>query len=254
SLAKQGATLLLHGRNVEKGKALVAELERTTGNNHVRYYNADLSSLAQVRKLAAEIKQYEPRLNVLVNNAGIGPREPGSPRELSTDGYEKFFAVNYLAGYLLTHELLPLLRQSTPARIVNVASIGQQPLDFSDVMLTHDYDDSRAYRQSKLAQILFTFDLAETLKGSGITVNCLHPATLMNTNMVKDSRYFKGALTTVEEGAAAVERLIVAPELAAVTGQYFDGVKPAQPNAQALDAEARWKLRELSEHLVLAGK
>lgn len=252
SLARQGATVLLHGRSPEKGASVVADLKRATGNDKIRYYNADLASLKDVRRLAADIMARESRLDVLVNNAGIGPREPGAPRELSADGHELFFAVNYLAGYLLTRELLPLLRASTPSRIVNVASIGQLPLDFNDVMLTRDYDDGRAYRQSKLAQILFTFDLADELRGSGVTVNCLHPATLMNTKMVHESRYFPGAKSTIEEGAAALERLIVAPELATVSGQYFDGLKSAQPNAQASDLQARKQLRQLSDNLIQA--
>ena len=126
---------------------------------------------------------------------------------LSPDGFELRFAVNYLSGFLLTHLLLPLIKNSAPARIVNVSSLGQQAIDFKDVMMTHDYSGMRAYRQSKLAQILFTIDLAPELQGSGVTVNALHPATFMNTNMVRE---FGTPMTTVEEGADAILKLAIA--------------------------------------------
>lgn len=253
-LAAAGATLLLHGRNPDKGRTLVDELRGSSGNANLRYYNADLASLAAVRNMAAEILQAEPALHVLVNNAGIAPRKQEPARQLSADGHELMFAVNYLAGYLLTRELLPLLQRSTPSRIVNVASIGQQELDFTDVMLARDYDGLRAYRQSKLAQIMFTIDLAEQLAGSGVTANSLHPATLMNTRMVLESGFFPAPMTTTEQGAAAVEQLIAAPELQAVTGRYFDGMQQARANAQAYDVDARRRLAELSAALTARGK
>lgn len=249
-LASQGHTLLVHGRNPAKGRALVSELEAMGGGDGHRYFNADLASLAETRQLAEALRESTPRLDVLVNNAGIGPRQPDSSREISADGHEWFFAVNYLAGYLLTRELLPLLRDSAPARIINVASIGQAAIDFDNVMLENGYDDFRAYRQSKLAQILFTFDLAEELAGSGVTVNCLHPATLMNTKMVFDSGYFPGSRTTIEEGAQALERLAVAAELEGVSGEYFDGLEKSRADDQAYDPGARQQLRFLSEVLV----
>ena len=139
-------------------------------------------------------------LDVLVNNAGIGTA--GNAREVSADGFELRFAVNYLAGFLLTRLLLPLLEKRAPSRIVNVASAGQQAIDFDDVMLTRGYSGVRAYCQSKLAQILFTIDLAEELKDRAVTVNALHPATYMDTTMVRLS----GArpMSTVEEGGEAI--------------------------------------------------
>lgn len=249
-LARQGATVLLHGRDAAKGAALLGELVALTGNTRVRYYNADLASLAQVRDLAQRIRINEPRLDVLVNNAGVGPIAPGLPRRLSADGHELLFAVNYLAGFLLARELLPLLKAQGSARIIKVASIGQQALEFDNLMLVRDYDDARAYRQSKLAQILDTFTLAAELKDSGVTVNCLHPATLMNTKMVHEGTgYFPGVKSTTEQGADALLRLIVDPALAAVTGRYYDGKVEARANEQAYNNEARQHLLQASLQL-----
>lgn len=250
-LAQQGATVLLHGRDPAKGGAVLNELLQLTGNPKLRYYNADLASLEQVRDLALRLRINEPQLDVLVNNAGIGPIAPGRPRQLSADGYELLFAVNYLAGFVLARELLPFLQSCAPARIVNVASVGQQVLDFDNLQLEREYDDARAYRQSKLAQILDTFTLAEQLAGSGVTVNCLHPATLMDTKMVHEgSGYFPGVKSSTEQGAAALLRLITAPELAEVSGRYFDGQQEARANDQADDPAARARLLQLSEQLV----
>ncbi len=248
-LARQGATILLHGRNRAKGKAVLTEIGAGTGNRHLRYYNADLASLAAVNRLAREIARDHKRLDVLVNNAGVGPRSAEARRELSADGYELRFAVNYLSHFLLTRRLLPLITSSAPARIINVSSRGQQPIDFDDIMMTHDYDDLRAYRRSKLAQIMFTFDLAEQLRRGNVTVNCLHPGSLMNTNMGLHARYFNAPLTPVEQGAEAVELLVTSQELEHVTGAYFNGKELSQAHAQAYDREARRRLWGLSEEL-----
>jgi NAD(P)-dependent dehydrogenase (short-subunit alcohol dehydrogenase family) len=248
-LAAQGATVLLHGRSREKGEATLQEIRDATGNQKLMYYNADFSSLDAVRGLAEQIQADQDRLDVLINNAGIGAGSRPARRETSADGYELRFAVNYLAPFLLTYRLLPLLRRSAPTRIVNVASVGQQPIDFDDVMLEDGYDGLRAYRQSKLAQVMFTFDLAEELSESGITVNSLHPASLMNTKMVLETDYFGGPMSSVEEGAHAVEYLATSPELDAVTGEYFNGEHRARANAQAYDKEARRRLRMLSQAL-----
>ena len=180
---------------------------------------------------------------MLVNNAGIISRE----REETEDGLELTFAVNYLSHFLLTNLLLPLLQNSAPARIVNVASAGQSPVDFRDVMLERGYDSMRAYAQSKLAQIMFTLDLAERLRGTGATANALHPATLMDTKMVLET--FGRASSSVREGADATVRLAISPELEGVTGRYFDGTREARANRQAYDAEARKRLWNFSEEL-----
>jgi len=248
-LAARGAKILLHGRNQLKGEATLREIHDATGNENLIYYNADFSSLDAVRQLATEIQCDQVRLDVLINNAAIGVGLRQARREISADGYELRFAVNYLAPFLLTHQLLPLLSRSTPSRIVNVASVGQQAIDFHDVMLENRYDGLRAYRQSKLAQVMFTFDLAEELSSRGVTINSLHPATLMNTKMVLETDYFGGSMTTVEQGARAVVYLAKSPEVANVTGEYFDGEQRARANSQAYDREARRQLRILSEKL-----
>jgi len=242
-LAGMGATVLLHGRNPERLEATLEELRGETGSEKLGSYLADLSSLGEVRGLAERVLSEQDRLDVLVNNAGIISRG----REESGDGHELTFAVNYLSHFLLTGLLLPLLRESAPARVVNVASAGQSPIDFDDPMLERGYDAMRAYSQSKLAQVMFTFELAERLSGIGVTVNALHPASLMDTKMVHDT--FGYTMSTVEEGAEAVVRLAVSPELEGVTGRYLDGTREGRANRQAYDLQARRRLWALSEEL-----
>ena len=242
-LAERGATVLLHGRDLERGEATLDEIKRETGSEKLSFYLADFSSLDAVRGLAEQILSENERLDVLINNAGVIAREH---RE-SEDGYELTFAVNHLAPFLLTNLLAPLLRDSTPARIVNVASAGQSPIDFRNVMLERGYDAMRAYTQSKLAQIMFSFDLAELLSGTGVTANALHPASLMATKMVFET--FGYTMSTVQEGTDATVRLAVSPELEGVTGRYFDGQREARANQQAYDEEARNRLWALSEEL-----
>jgi len=247
-LAAAGGTVLLHGRNRERAEHLIREI-RKHGNGKAVFYPADLASLQQVRELAAAVRRNHERLDVLVNNAGIGSRSGGSQRRISADGHELRFAVNYLAGFLLTRLLLPLIVATAPARIVNVASAGQSPLDFDDVMLTRGYDGGRAYTQSKLAQVMFTCDLARELEGTGVTVNCLHPATYMDTTMVRESGV--SPISTVKEGADAILNLALSDDLAGRTGLYFDRQRVSRANAQAYDETARRKLRALT--LELAG-
>jgi NAD(P)-dependent dehydrogenase (short-subunit alcohol dehydrogenase family) len=242
-LAAMGATVLLHGRSPERLEATLEELRSQTGSEKANSYLADLSSLDAVRNLAKRILSGEDRLDVLVNNAGMIARE----RKESEDGYELTFQVNYLSHFLLTRLLLPLLKDSAPSRIVNVASAGQSPLDFSNLMLERGYDAMKAYSQSKLAQVMFTFGLAEQLRGTGVTVNALHPASLMDTKMVQGT--FGYIMSTVEEGTEAVVRLAVSPEVDRITGSYFDGKREARANRQAYDPQARDRLWILSEQL-----
>ena len=237
-LASGDATVLLHGRDDARGQRTVDEIRDATGNDRLRWYRADFAALDEVREMADRVARDEPRLDALVNNAGIGVTLPGDGARMeSRDGYELRFAVNYLAGFLLTRRLVPLLVDSAPARIVNVSSAGQAPIDFDDVMLERDYNGVQAYCQSKLAQVMFTFDLAEELADARVTANCLHPATYMPTKMVTHSG--TRPVSTLEEGTRATLRLVVAPELAEVTGRYFDGEAESRAHPQAYDIDAR---------------
>jgi NAD(P)-dependent dehydrogenase (short-subunit alcohol dehydrogenase family) len=245
-LVAEGANVLIHGRDEGRAKALVDEIVRD-GYAAPRFYQADLASLAGARELARAVIADHKRLDVFVSNAGIGSRSGGAERQQSADGHELRFAVNYLSGFLLAYQLLPLLKAAAPSRIVNVASLGQHPIDFDDVMITRNYSGGRAYAQSKLAQIMFTIDLAEELKGTGVTVNALHPATYMNTTMVR-----AGGITpvsTVEEGGTAILHLVEGDDVAGKTGLFFNGLHQAQANPQAYDAKARARLRQLSFEL-----
>ena len=180
-----------------------------------------------------------------MSNAGVGFGD--GHREVSADGLELRFAVNYLAGYSLIRRLLPRLRASAPARVVLVASAGQHAIDFGDVMLERGYDGRRAYGQSKLAQIMLTFDLAEELDPAQVTATALHPATFMPTKMVTDVGI--APVTPLEHGVDATWRLVADPALDGVTGRYFDGTRATRPDGQALDTDDRRALRELSERL-----
>ena len=243
-LAAGGAHVIVHGRNVERGRALVAEIE-ATGTGSARFLPADLASLDEVRALAETILNEYDRLDVLVNNAGIWLNRSGE-RPLSDDGHELHFAVNYLAGYALTRLLLPRLLESAPARIVDVASAAPRPIDFDEPMMERGgYSGGRAYAQSKLAQVMFTVDLARELEGTGVIVAALHPATLMDTPMVREAGVT--ARSTIDEGADAVMQLITGPDIA--NGGYYDGLRPARAHAQAYDPEAQGMLRLLSRDL-----
>jgi len=237
--------VIVHGRDHARGKAVVDTIAQ--GGGTATFVAADLASLADVRKFATDANMACPRIDLLINNAGIGSGGSSGKRQESRDGHELRFAVNYLAGFLLTHLLLDKIKASAPARIINVSSLGQQAIEFDDVMLTRGYSGTRAYCQSKLAQILFTFDLAAELKGSDVTANCLHPATYMDTTMVRQSGVKPWSM--VEQGADAVMNLAVAPEFAHESGLFMDGLRRAQPNAQAFDEAARARLRDVSRKL-----
>ncbi|TWT14009.1 SDR family NAD(P)-dependent oxidoreductase [Reyranella sp. CPCC 100927] len=244
-LGDAGARVLVHGRNRERGEQLVGEIADAGGS--AEFLAADLAALADVRRLAEAVVGRTDQLHPLINNAGIGTDGAAGRREVSADGHELRFAVNYLSGFLLARLLLPLLRRSAPARLINVASAGQQAIDFDDVMLNRAYDGWRAYRQSKLAQIMFTVDLGDELAGSGVTANCLHPATFMDTTMVRRSGMPPSS--TVEEGAEAILNLALSPQLEGRGGLYFNGLRETRADAQAYDAQARAQLRQLSLRL-----
>jgi NAD(P)-dependent dehydrogenase (short-subunit alcohol dehydrogenase family) len=245
-LAAAGAKVLIHGRDKERARTLTDEIRRD-GHGEAVFYPADLSSLADVRKLAEAVIADHKRLDLFISNAGIGSKTLGAERRTSADGYELRFAVNYLSGFLLAHLLLPLLKASAPSRIVNVASLGQHPIDFDDVMITKGYNGGRAYAQSKLAQIMFTIDLARELAGTGVTVNSLHPATYMNTTMVREGGITP--ISTVEQGGEAILHLAIGDDVAGKSGLFFNGMNQAQANPQAYDEAARKRLRALSLEL-----
>lgn len=246
--AGKGASVLLHGRDPGKGEEVLRRMSRATGNDRLNYANADLASLAEVDRLAATVEETMPRLDVLVNNAAVGAGPDPMLRQTSAEGFELRLAVNYLAPFLLTERLLPLILKTADeqgkARVLNISSSSQQPIDFDNVMLENWYHGARAYSRSKLALVMFTFDLAEDISESRATVNALAPASLMDTKMVRE---WPGVATaSVEEGLKQVERLAVADCLEGVSGNFFDQGVPARAEEQAYDPEARRHLRELS--------
>ncbi|MBM4184736.1 MAG: SDR family NAD(P)-dependent oxidoreductase [Gemmatimonadetes bacterium] len=244
-LGAAGYHVIVHGRNEERGRAVVEEIQSTEGSASLII--ADFASLANVRQLAAKVLADYTRLDVLVNNAGIGRGPDGATREESQDGHELRFAVNYLSHFYLTRTLLPLLRESAPARIVSITSTAQNAIDFENVMLERGpYDGARAYGQSKLAQIMMTMDLAVELEGTGVTANAVHPAIYMATSMVLN----RGGtpMATIDEGADPVMQVIMSP--LAGSGNYWRQATNARAQAQAYDLEARRRLHELSLRLV----
>jgi NAD(P)-dependent dehydrogenase (short-subunit alcohol dehydrogenase family) len=242
-LGALGATVIVHGRNVERGEQVV-RLVNEAGQGEAVFYRADFGSLDAVRDFADHVLERHDRLDLLINNAAA---VSGRERRTSADGHELAFAVNYLSHFLLTHRLLPLLDAGAPARIVNVSSMGQAPIDFDDVMMERSYDSGDAYRRSKLAQIMFTIDFASQLDPERVTVTSVHPARSMNTARVIGGGF--EPLSTVEEGAEAVMQLAVSPEAARHSGVYFNQLREAPANAQAYDDEARAKLWALSMEL-----
>jgi NAD(P)-dependent dehydrogenase (short-subunit alcohol dehydrogenase family) len=237
------STLLIHGRNKEKLNTVSREITLKTGHGLVETWLADFSSLQEVKQMAGEIIKKHQTLDILINNAGAGFAAPRRGK----DGGETRMLVNFLAPYLLTHLLLPILRKSGTARIVNVASAGQSAIDFEDLMMEKNFDGVTAYTRSKLAIILFTFDLAETLKPTGITVNCLHPGTYLDTGMVREAGI--SPMGTAQSGADAIEYLATSPALDHITGKYFNVKKETRAHAQAYDPAARIKLNQWARRL-----
>jgi NAD(P)-dependent dehydrogenase (short-subunit alcohol dehydrogenase family) len=238
-LGAAGLTVLVHGRDPARVAAGVAAVE--DGGGRAEGYVADLASLAECARLAAAVAE-RGDLRILVNNAGVGFGAPGADREFSRDGHELRWAVNYLAPVALTRGLLKTLCANAPSHIVNVGSIGQQPIDFADLRMDHGYDGTTAYRRSKLALAAWTFDLAGEVAADGIRVDCIHPASLMPTAMVRESGY--DTLSTVEEGGAATLRLILDD---AGTGRYFEGTRQTRARPEAYDPAVRAALRAATE-------
>jgi NAD(P)-dependent dehydrogenase (short-subunit alcohol dehydrogenase family) len=242
-LGARGAHVIVHGRSEERGREVVERIE-AEGPGTARFYRADLASFDEVRAFGDALVRDYDRLDVLVHNAGVWV-DADDERQMSHDGHELHMQVNYFSTFLLTELLLPLLEESAPARIVNVASAAQRELDFDDIMMDEDYSDGRGYAQSKLAQILFTKDLAERLADRDISAVALHPATMMDTDMVLS----RGAepRASVDEGTEAVMYLITDADVE--SGAYYNGLTRAEAHAQAYDPEARAQLRQISQRL-----
>lgn len=243
SLVERGDHVIIHGRNRERGEALVKELNEKRAES-ARFFTADFGSLSEVRSLADQITEQYDHLDVLVNNAGI-VRINDPQRRLSQDGYELHFQVNYLSGFLLTDLLVPLLEKSTSGKIVNVASLAATPLDFENLMLKDGYSSNRAYGQSKLAQVMYTFDMSKKLKDKDITVNSLHPETFMNTSMILSAGL--KPRSDVMDGRDAVLQLINDANVG--NGEFYNVLKLSKANKQAYDADVRARLWRISEEI-----
>ncbi|ONI93031.1 hypothetical protein ALI22I_00475 [Saccharothrix sp. ALI-22-I] len=241
-----GWTVVLHGRDQRKLEAVRSHLSGQ--GTPIRLCRADLASLSEVRSLAQRVLDEVPELDVLVNNAAVGYGPPDEPRQVSQDGHELRFAVNYLAPMLLSALLAPKLAERGHARIVNVGSTNQGPFDTRDLPLRNGYSGAVAYRRSKLALTAGTFDMAATTRATGVDVNCVHPASRMDTAMVRQSG--TAAESTVQEGAEPVLRLITDPAMAGTTGLFFDGFTTARAHQGAYDDRFRAWLRVVTARLL----
>jgi retinol dehydrogenase 14 len=255
-LASMGADVAMTGRDPRRTESAAREV-RAAGSGRVTTFVADLSSQAEVRRLAAELRAELPTLHVLVNNAG----GYWNTRHVTADGLERTFAVNYLAPFLLTHLVLDMLRRAAPARVVNVASHAhaQGRMSWADLQGVHSYSGARAYNQSKLALVLFTYELARHLSGTPVTVNALHPGVVSTGFGATDPGLTQRLVVPLARpfmrpparGAAATVRLAGDPDLAAVSGRYFgrDG-RPKRSVARSHDRDAARRLTAISAELV----
>ena len=238
ALAERGAALLLHGRDERRLHELVSELSPTGAR--IQVLTADLSSLSETVRLAREAAKAAPGLDVLINNAGVGFGKDSTRRERSRDGLELRFAVNYLAAFVLSEELLA---RGLPRRaLINVASAGQETLDFSDLMTDRGYGGVRAYCRSKLAMIMMSFDLAAL--HPGLQVQALHPGTYLDSGMVREAGI--RPMGPVSRGAESILAVLEGALLGGESGRYFDQSNPVRALAQAYDRKARAQLREAS--------
>lgn len=255
SLAAMGADVVIVGRDAAKAQAAVAQIQSATGSQRVSSLLADLSSMADVRKLAETFQERYPRLDVLLNNAGA----VFFRRQLTVDGYERTFALNHLAPFLLTHLLLERLKADAPARVVTVASIAHrgQRLHLDDVARTkHRYSAFSVYGESKLANIMFTYALARRLQGSGVTANTLHPGVVASEFAKNNGVASRIAMTLFRpfqiseaKGALTSVYLASSPEVAEVSGQYYDKCRPVKSSAVSYDVAAQEALWALSERM-----
>jgi NAD(P)-dependent dehydrogenase (short-subunit alcohol dehydrogenase family) len=254
-LARSGASLLLVARDRVRAADTEREIRKLSNGGAVRTFFADLSLLSEVRRVAGEIHDHSARIDVLLNNAGVVQRL----RTTTADGFETTFATNHLAYYLLTRLLLDRLRQSRPARIVNVASEAHRPysLDFDDLQNERRYRVFTAYGRSRLATLMFTYELARRLEGSGVTVNALHPGWVATRLGLDDGLLSRvvGAVSracarTPERGAETAVWLAASPEVEGVTGKYFRDCREYESNAVSRDRYAQQRLWEVSARMV----
>ena len=253
-LANMGASVVMVGRDRGRGEAAMAEIKEGSPNTSVDLMLADLSSQVEVRRLAGEFKETYPRLDVLINNAGV----IRSKRITTADGLEMTFAVNHLAYFLLTNLLLDVLKASAPSRIVNVASGEQRngTIDFDDLQGEKGYKGAKAYSQSKLATVLFTYELARRLEGTGVSANCLHPG-VVGTNLGSGVSGVFGftvrALTPLmkspEKGAETSIYLASSPEVEGLSGRYFVKKAEARSSDVSYDERLARRLWEVSAEL-----
>lgn len=245
-LAAAGATVVMVCRDRARGAAAEQEIRVATGNAAVELWQADLASLADIRRLATELLAAHPVIHVLINNAGVMVDK----RQMSADGFELQFAVNHLAPFLLTRLLEPALAAGAPSRVVNVSSRvhSMGNIDFDDLQSTRKYRMFASYGQSKLACVMATYDLAERWQPLGITVNCLHPGVI-DTNLGGMPGFIKRLLPKADKGARTSLHLAMAPELADVTGHYFSGCKPAKASPKTDNRAVRARLWEATERM-----
>jgi NAD(P)-dependent dehydrogenase (short-subunit alcohol dehydrogenase family) len=252
ALAKLGATVVIVARDRTKAAQTVDEIKAVSGNSNVEWVLADFASLDEVRAGAAEIGQRYGAIQVLVNNAGVANKY----RTLSVDGFELTFAVNYLAPFLFTRELVPLLRSGAPSRIVNVASVAERhgPIDFDDVQSEKNYRGFAVYGKTKLMNVLFTYELSARLAGTGVTANCLHPGAVATSMLRQLPRWLytliSPFLITPAQGAATPVFLASSQAVEGASGGYYEKGKAKRSSPRSYDAEARKQLWELSEALV----
>jgi NAD(P)-dependent dehydrogenase (short-subunit alcohol dehydrogenase family) len=242
-LAQTGAAILLHGRDPTRGERVLHAIRKVTGNDRIEIFIADLASLNQVRSLAEKVHQKHKSLDVLINNAGVYE----TTRKISQDGFERTFAVNHLAPFLLTHLLLDLLKRGAPSRIINVSSMAHaSSIDFENLQGEKHYGGYDAYALSKLCNMLFTYQLARRLEGTGVTANCLHPGVI-STKLLKAGWGVGGS--PVAEGSKNSVYLATAPELDGVSGKYFMNRKQTKSSGISYDQKTQKKLWHVSERM-----
>jgi NAD(P)-dependent dehydrogenase (short-subunit alcohol dehydrogenase family) len=243
-LAKKKAIIIIHGIDLSKLKKTADEIKKGTGNNNMDFIKGDLSSLNEIKEMSNRIKERYDKIDILINNGGLFSHD----KRLSVDGFELTFAVNYLSHFYLTFLLFDIIKKIPQARIINVSSMAHSSdLDFNNIQGEEKYSGYTAYSYSKLLNILFTFELAEKTKNSGITVNCLHPGVI-NTKLLREGWGLGG--DSVSEGAKTTVYLASSNDVNGITGKYFTNSSVSEPAQISYDKEIRKKVWQLSEKLL----